>query len=263
LSRHKEVCIMRTSKAKSRLPPVAADIRNWITGRYSRVLRLSILVLIVALISLAAFRLITGGVQEYLAINSAVVLTTAIQLFAIMNPISAIPLFLSFTSQIDRSERQKIINTTTTIIIALLFIFSLFGPLILEALNVSVASFKLGGGFLLLVLAIDMLSGLFRSKSVALDEVAVVPLATPLLVGPGTLTTLIVLSETQAIINVLFGAIIAVATVYLTLRFSPLLISLLGNNGVRAIGRIMSVILAAVAAQMIHSALYEWGIAVR
>lgn len=254
---------MSTFKAKSRLSPVANDIRNWIIRRYSRVLRLSLLVLIVALVSLAAFRLTTGGVREYLAIDSAAVLTTAIQLFAIMNPISAIPLFLSFTSQIDQSERKKIVNTTTTIIVALLLIFSLFGPLILEALNVSVASFKLGGGILLLVLAIDMLSGLSRSKSVELDEVAVVPLATPLLVGPGTMTTLIVLSGTQVIINVLIGAIIAAAAVYLTLRFSQLLISLLGKNGVRTVGRIMSVILAAVAAQMIHSALYEWGIAGR
>jgi len=75
------------------------------------------------------------------------------------------------------------------------------------------------------------------------------------------MTTLIVLSGTHAIINVLVGAIIAAAGVYLTLRFSPLLISLLGKNGIRTVSRIMSVILAAVAAQMIHSALYEWGIA--
>jgi len=252
---------MKSDRTKSRLPDLANEIREWLIGRYSRVLRFSLLVLIVALVSLASFRLTVGGVREYLAFDSAAVLATAIQLFAIMNPISAIPIFLSFTSRLESNERQKIVNTTTTIIIALLFTFSLFGPLILGALNVSVASFKLGGGVLLLVLAIDMLSGLSRSKSVELDEVAVVPLATPLLVGPGTMTTLIVLSGTQAIINVLVGAVIAAAGVYLTLRFSPLLISLLGKNGVRTVSRIMSVILAAVAAQMIHSALYEWGIA--
>jgi len=252
---------MNSDKTKSRLPDLANEIREWLVGKYSRVLRFSLLVLIVALVSLASFRLTVGGAREYLAFDSAAVLATAIQLFAIMNPIGTIPIFLSFTSRLESNERQKIVNTTTTIITALLFTFSLFGPLILGALNVSVASFKLGGGILLLVLAIDMLSGLSRSKSVELDEVAVVPLATPLLVGPGTMTTLIVLSGTHAIINVLVGAIIAAAGVYLTLRFSPLLISLLGKNGIRTVSRIMSVILAAVAAQMIHSALYEWGIA--
>jgi len=252
---------MNSSKEKSRLPGLANEIREWVTGKYSRVLRFSLLVLVVALASLASFRLAVGGVKEYLAINSAAVLATAIQLFAIMNPVSAVPIFLSFTSQLENHERQKIVNTATTIVIALLFIFSLFGLLILEALKVSVASFKLGGGILLLVLAIDMLGGLSRSKSVELDEVAVVPLATPLLVGPGTMTTLIVLSGTQAIINVLIGAVIAAAGVYLTLRFSPLLVSLLGKNGVQAVSRIMAVIIAAIAAQMIYSALNEWGIA--
>ena len=193
---------MSNDKAKSRLPNLANEIREWLIGKYSRVLRFSLLVLAVALASLASFRLAVGGVEENLAINSAAVLSTAIQLFAIMNPISVIPIFLSFTSQLENEERKKIVNTATTIVIALLFVFSLFGILILEALNVSVASFQLGGGVLLMVLAIDMLSGLSRSKSVELDQVAVVPLATPLLVGPGTMTTLIVLSGTHAIINV-------------------------------------------------------------
>ncbi len=252
---------MNNDETRSRLPNLANEIREWLVGKYSRVLRFSLLILIVALVGLASFRLTVGGVREYLAINTPAVLSTVIQLFAIMNPVSAIPIFLSFTDHLEGNERQKIVNTTTAIIIALLFIFSLFGPLILTALNVSVASFKLGGGLLLLVLAVDMLSGLSRSKSVELDEVAVVPLATPLLVGPGTMTTLIVLSGTQAIINVLIGSIIAAAGVYLTLRFSPLLISVLGKNGVQTVSRIMSVILAAVAAQMMYSALYEWGIA--
>jgi len=253
---------MNREKTKSRLPDLANEIREWLIGKYSRVLRFSLLVLIITLVSLASFRLTVGGVKEYLAFDCAAVLAAAIQLFAIINPVGAIPVFLSFTSRLEKNERQKIVNTTTTIVVALLFVFSLFGPLILEALNVSVASFKIGGGVLLLVLAVDdMLTGLTRSKSVELDELAVVPLATPLLVGPGTMTTLIVLSSTHAIINVLVGAVIAAAGVYLTLRFSPLLSSLLGKNGVRTVSRIMSVILAAVAAQMIHSALYEWGIA--
>jgi len=252
---------MSNDEAKSRLPSLADEIREWLIGRYSRVLRFSLLFLAVALASLASFRLAVGGVKEYLAINFATVLSTAIQLFAIMNPVSAIPIFLSFTSQLEKEERKKIVDTATTIVIALLFVFSLFGVLILDALNVSVASFQLGGGVLLMVLAIDMLSGLSRSKSVELDQVAVVPLATPLLVGPGTMTTLIVLSGTHAIINILIGSIVAAAGVYLTLRFSPLLVSLLGKNGIQTVSRIMAVILAAVAAQMIYSALYEWGIA--
>ncbi len=106
-----------------------------------------------------------------------------------------------------------------------------------------------------------MLGGISRSKSIDLKQVAVVPLATPLLVGPGTMTTLIVLSHSYTIMNVLLGGLIATVGVYLTLRFSPVLVSAIGNNGVQAASRIMAVILAAIASQMIQSALLEWGIA--
>jgi small neutral amino acid transporter SnatA (MarC family) len=75
------------------------------------------------------------------------------------------------------------------------------------------------------------------------------------------MTTLIVLSNTYPIINVLVGGLIAALGVYLTLCFSPLLVSAVGNNGVQAASRIMAVILAAIASQMIHSALLDWGIA--
>jgi len=147
------------------------------------------------------------------------------------------------------------------IVIVLILTFTLFGPLILSALDVSVTNFRFGGGILLLILAIDMLGGMSRSKAIDVKQVAVVPLATPLLVGPGTMTTLIVLSGTYPIINVLVGGLIAAVGVYLTLRFSPILVSAVGSNGVQALSRIMAVVLAAIASQMIHSALVEWGIA--
>jgi multiple antibiotic resistance protein len=137
-----------------------------------------------------------------------------------MNPISTIPTFLIYTGKLKEDERRKITSTTTLIVIVLLLTFTLFGPLILAALDVSVTNFRFGGGILLLILAIDMLGGMSRSKTIDIKQVAVVPLATPLLVGPGTMTTLIVLSNAYAIVNVLIGGLIAAIGVYLTLRFA-------------------------------------------
>ena len=147
------------------------------------------------------------------------------------------------------------------IALTLLLLFAIFGQLVLSALEISVTNFRLGGGVLLLILAVDMLGGMPRSKSIDIKQAAVVPLATPLLVGPGTMTTLIVLSNSSAIINVILGGLIAIIGVYLTLRFAPILVSALGNNGIQATSRIMAVIIAAIASQMIHSALLDWGIA--
>jgi multiple antibiotic resistance protein len=124
-----------------------------------------------------------------------------------------------------------------------------------------VESFELGGGVLLMILAIDMLGGTVRTKTVDMEQVAIVPLATPLLVGPGTMTTLIVLASTQSLINVLLGGVIAAGAVYLTLRYSDRIARVIGKNGMLAGSRLMAIILAAIAANMLHSALVAWGIA--
>jgi len=112
-----------------------------------------------------------------------------------------------------------------------------------------------------MTIAVEMLGGTPRSKSVDMTQVAIVPLATPLLVGPGTMTTLIVLAGTQHVINILIGGFLAVAIVFLMLRYSNRILQLIGKNGVIASGRLIAIILAAIAANMIHGALLAWGIA--
>ncbi len=240
---------------------IEKQLSEWVIRRHGKVFRLALLLIIILLVFLSSFRFTVGGLKEWVEVDPAAILNISIQLFTIMNPISTIPTFLIYTGKLKDDERLKITSTTTMIVIALLLTFTLFGPLILKALDVSVTNFRFGGGILLLILAIDMLSGMSRSKTVDVRQVAVVPLATPLLVGPGTMTTLIVLSSSYAVINVLMGGLIAALGVYLTLRFAPLLVSVMGNNGVQAASRIMAVVLAAIASQMIHSALLEWGIA--
>jgi multiple antibiotic resistance protein len=237
------------------------QLSEWIIGRHSRVFRVSLFVVLALLVFWVSFRLSAGGLREWVQVEPAVIVNISIQLYAIINPISAVPTFLMFTGNLKRNERQKIVNTITMIVIALILTFAFFGPILLQALDVSVANFRLGGGILLMILAVDMLGGISRSKSVDLQQVAVVPLATPLLVGPGTMTTLIVQANSYPIINVIVGGLIATIGVYITLWAAPMLASALGKNGIQALSRIMAVILAAIASQMIYLALYDWGIA--
>ncbi len=237
------------------------DLQEWLTGRYSRVTKLSLVFLVIFLISLIIQRFFTGGANEIVNINVPQTLNTLIQLYAIINPFTVLPTFIAFTSDLNESGRIQVLQTTLTIVLALLFSFALFGTLLLRALNVSVASFQLGGGVLLMVIAIEMLGGSARNKSVDTNQIAIVPLATPLLVGPGTMTTLIVLTSTEPVINVLVGGLLAAIATYLTLRVAPYLMRVLGPNGIQAVGRLMAIVLAAVAANMILNSLYSWGIA--
>jgi len=229
--------------------------------KHMRIIRWSIIVLVLALAGLVATRLLTNGLTEISSLDPLQIINIAVQLFAIINPFSALPTFLAFTDKLGEGGRRNVAHTATLVVLALVFTFALFGQLILNALQVTVESFELGGGILLMVIAVDMLGGAVRTKSVDMKQVAIVPLATPLLVGPGTMTTLIVLAGTQHVINVLIGGFLAVAVIYLILKYSTRISTLIGKNGVVASSRLMAIILAAIAANMIHGALLAWGIA--
>jgi len=152
------------------------------------------------------------------------------------------------------------VHITSLFVIALVLTFALIGQLIINALQITVSSFMLGGGILVMVIAVSMLQG-FQSMKLDAEQAALVPIATPLIVGPGTMATLIVLANTDNLINVLVAGMIAAFGVFLILNYSDKIAGLIGNNGVQAVSRLMAIILAAIAASMIHGALLAWGIA--
>ncbi|MCS7130398.1 MAG: MarC family protein [Archaeoglobaceae archaeon] len=181
------------------------------------------------------------------------------QIFAVLNPVGVIPTFLSLTESMDRSKRHRVVKQSIITVLLLAIILAIGGSLILEFFKVSVFSLQIGGGILLMVIAVDMLGGLPRTKTVeAGDEIAIVPIATPLLLGPGTMTTVIVLSKTVSLYSLLFSIFIVVFLAYLLLRSSELLIRILGINGVRAISRFMTIIIAAFAAQLLYGGFTGW-----
>jgi multiple antibiotic resistance protein len=112
-----------------------------------------------------------------------------------------------------------------------------------------------------MIIAVSLLGGAVQSEKVDVTQAALVPLATPLIIGPGTMATLIVLANTKNLIDVLMAGTIAAFVVFLILKYSDKIAKLIGNNGIQAVSRLMAIILAAIAASMIHGALLAWGIA--
>jgi len=193
-------------------------------------------------------------------VNLSQITTMSIQLIAIINPLSVLPTFLLCTQGLSNVERSKIVHITSLFVLALILTFALIGQLIINALQVTVSSFELGGGILVMIIAVHMMGGT-ESKMLDATQAALVPIATPLIVGPGTMATLIVLANSGNLINVLVAGLIAAFGVFLILKYSDKIANLIGNNGVQAISRLMAIILAAIAANMIHDALLAWGIA--
>ena len=193
-------------------------------------------------------------------VSPSQIVTMSIQLISIINPFSVLPTFLLCTQGLSKVQRSKIVHITSLFVLALILTFALVGQLIINSLQITVASFEVGGGILVMVIAVGMLQGT-QSKALDASQAALVPLATPLIIGPGTMATLIVLANTDNLINVLVAGLISAFVVFLILKYSDRIASLIGSNGVEAISRLMAIILAAIAANMIHSALLAWGIA--
>ncbi len=195
------------------------------------------------------------------------VVTSTVQLFAILNPISVVPTFLELTEGMSEGERVRVVRRAAASVLAISCAFALVGEEFLGLVGVSVADLEFGGGILLTVLALDMLKGVARTREVEREDIAVVPLATPLLVGPGTITTVVVLSTSletqlggrvQGEAALLSAVAAAAAATYVLLRYSTRMVVLLGRNGTRALGRFMALIIAGMAAEMLRSAVLGW-----
>jgi len=180
------------------------------------------------------------------------------QIFAIMDPPGVLPIYLSFITGLDRDRHSKIVRNIAYLSIFLITVFTLGGAYILMFFGVSISAVRVGGGLLLIAIAIDMLGGLPKTKHVSPEELAVVPIATPLLVGPGTITTLILLSTIYPLYIVLIGAYLVAFTTYLMLRYVDLVYKVLGPGAIKTFGRLMAVIVASIAVEMIFKGLEEY-----
>ncbi|MCE4618263.1 MAG: MarC family protein [Desulfurococcales archaeon] len=182
---------------------------------------------------------------------------------AIMNPFTALNNYLTLTEGMKKEEARDVLKQALIVVVALGLLFILAGKLILEFYHLSLASLKFGGGILLLYIAVDMLSGQPKSRTVEGGEIAVVPLATPMIIGPGTMTLLINLGTVGHLPEVITAFILSTITIAATMRSSPILMKMLRRNGIKAMARFMSLIIASVAAQMLWSAVKEWSIELR
>ncbi len=149
---------------------------------------------------------------------------------------------------------RKITATVVVVVYVLASIFALAGGFILSAFGVSIDSFRIGGGVVLLAISImTLVSGSYVicNKIEITEEQAVVPLATPLIVGPGTIAALIVISSVYGPIVAFLAAFVASTAVAATLLIGIKVIRYVGATSLRLFGRFMSLIIASVATEMI------------
>ena len=183
-----------------------------------------------------------------------------VTLFVIMDPPGATPIFLALVK--DQPARKRILMAWqgATVSLVVIVAFAIFGKFLLDYLHISVEALQGAGGLLLLLIALELLTGRDSTSDKAKDvNVALVPLGTPLLAGPGAIVTTIVFVQNADTVSMKFSLAAAIVAVHvaigLTLMFSTKIVSVIKESGVTLVARIAGLLLAAIAVEMIVQAI--------
>ena len=194
-------------------------------------------------------------------LNVQLLLSAFVTLFVIMDPPGTVPIFLVLTGAMNRGQRIRAARQAILVAFGVIVGFALFGQQLLTYLHVSLPALQAAGGLLLLLVAMELLTGKMDDEpapEAARGNIAMVPLGTPLLAGPGAIVATMVFAQqaTTAADWVAIGlAVIGVhVCLYLAMRFANAIHRVLGDSGTMLVSRIAGLLLAAIAAQLLADA---------
>lgn len=191
-------------------------------------------------------------------------LKITIALLAIVNPIGSLPIFISATDGWSKPDRAKTARTVAVTVFIVLSLAAFIGDGILSFFGISIPSFQVGGGILIMLISISMMHGkqggtrqtLEEAQSMAEREViAIVPLSIPLLAGPGAISSMILSAQQQPSllghVSLVIPVLLVTIVIWLVLKLSDGITQQLGTIGINIITRLMGLILAAMAVEFI------------
>ena len=194
----------------------------------------------------------------------AIQFKVAIALFAIVNPIGCLPIFISATEGWSEQARERTAKTVAFTVFMVLIVSAFLGDQILNFFSISIPSFQVGGGILLMLIAISMMHGKQSGTKQTPEEaqtladrevIAIVPLSIPLLAGPGAISQMIINAQQNPSfighVSLIAPIFVICVIIWLTLRLSVAIAHHLGPIGINIVTRLMGLILAAMAVEFI------------
>tara|TARA_A100000171_G_C2119752_1_gene140058 strand:+ start:1024 stop:1671 length:648 start_codon:yes stop_codon:yes gene_type:complete len=194
---------------------------------------------------------------------SPFLMETFLILFVILDPLGLVPVFAALTKNMTEDQKRWIAFKSILISGSLLLIFALLGDLFLDTLSISEASFKIAGGIILFLVALRMVMnpnlGFDAKETLKGEDIAVFPLAIPLIAGPGGLISVMILmrqnethmhSQVAIVATLVFVLLIA----YLCMMFAPALKKVMGVTGISVTGRVFGIVLAGLAIEFMVTA---------
>jgi multiple antibiotic resistance protein len=186
-------------------------------------------------------------------------LRSTVALFVIMDPIGIVPVFMALTQKMERPERASVTKTAIATAAGLLFVFAVAGTQLMTIFGITLASFMVAGGVLLFIVAIELLThGEWRFGGAGIQgETGVVPIAFPLLAGPGAITAVIISFQSSGLAVTALSIGIAVGITYVVLRYVDRIYKVLGRRGSIIVTRVFAVLIAAIAVQFVVDGVRE------
>ena len=197
-------------------------------------------------------------------LNPSLLSEVFVTLFVIMDPPGTVPVFISLTAGQSRAFRKKAAWQAVLVAFGVIVVFAAFGQQILHNLGITLPALQCAGGLLLLLIALQLLTDTaedpVQTKNV---NVAFVPLGTPLMAGPGAIVATMVFVQRANgslpdVVAISVGIVLIHIVMWLTLRFSGLIMRVLGENGVLLVTRIAGLLLSAIAVQLVAGAVSDF-----
>ena len=179
-----------------------------------------------------------------------------IPLFVAIDVLGLIPLYLSLTRSMDKTARNKLTTdaSATALIASIIFLFG--GKMIFNYLGITENDFRVGGGIVLLVIAVvDLINPSSEEHRAPTQSVGVVPIGIPLIIGPAALTTILIVVDQYGYLAAILALLTNLIIVWLVFRYATRLIDLMGEAGSKAVAKVAALFMAAIAIMMIRGGL--------
>jgi multiple antibiotic resistance protein len=178
-------------------------------------------------------------------------------IFVAMDIIGTVPMYLSMTGGLEARERSIVVNKSILVALVVAILFMFFGQKLFAHLGITIPDFKIAGGLILLLVSLADLLGGPEAVQKSSGSTGIVPLAVPLITGPGVLTAVILQSSTTGIFITLMAILLNFVIAWIILLKCETVTKLIGKDGTVVISKIAALLLAAISVAMIRSGIFE------
>jgi multiple antibiotic resistance protein len=188
------------------------------------------------------------------------ILLAIIPLFIAMDALGNLPIFLGITAEMNKSKKKIVLKQAITTAALVIITFSMIGKLMFKALDITENDFKIAGGIILLILAVKELLKGVESQDTSFKEgdttmVGIVPLGVPLIAGPATLATVLLINDTYGTGPMLFSITVNLFIIWFVFKTGEQIARVVGNMGLQVLAKLMYLLLASIAVMLIRKGL--------